>query len=67
MVPQLVQGQLRIWGMIRGANRIFTILGGLSNLLSENGIGKDWEPNEFEYFIESIIDTLSRSFYEKNK
>ncbi len=42
------------------------LLDGLSNLLSEKGVDKDSEPNEFGYFVESIIDPLSRAFYNPN-
>ena len=42
------------------------LLDGLSNLLSEQGIKNDSEPNELGYFIESIIDPLSRAFYNSD-
>ena len=39
------------------------LLDDLSNLLSEQRIKTDSEPNELGYFIEPIIDPLSRAFY----
>jgi hypothetical protein len=40
------------------------LLDRLSNLLSEQGIKTNSEPNELGYFIESLIDPLSRAFYD---
>ena len=48
------------------SEQIEYLLDGLSNLLSEQGIKTDSEPNELGYFIESIIDPLSRAFYNSD-
>jgi hypothetical protein len=42
------------------------LLDELSNLLSEKGTKPDSEPNELGYFIESIIEPLSRAFYNSD-
>lgn len=42
------------------------LLNRLSNLFSEQGVKNDSEPNELGYFIESIIDPLSRAFYNSD-
>ena len=40
------------------------LLNQLSDLFSEIGIQADSEPNETGYFIENIIDNLSRVLYQ---
>lgn len=47
-------------------SQIEHLLDGLSSLLLEQGIQIDSEPNDLGYFIESLIDPLSRAFYSSD-